>query len=95
MKAIHPGTIIYTLPHCDEGMGSLYLGGDWRFDEDGSVHEKVGAAFRFAADRLSVPLGAPLVLAVPGVDQPLPECFDAQRETLDAIAVARWREQGE
>lgn len=26
------------------------------------------------------------------VDQPLPECFDAQREALDAIAVARWRE---
>lgn len=29
------------------------------------------------------------------VEQPLPECFDAQREALDAIAVARWREQGQ
>jgi len=29
------------------------------------------------------------------VEQPLPECFDAQREALDAIAVARWLEQGE
>lgn len=29
------------------------------------------------------------------VEQPLPECFDAQRDALDAIAVARWREQGE
>jgi len=29
------------------------------------------------------------------IEQPLPECFDAQREALDAIAVARWLEQGE
>lgn len=29
------------------------------------------------------------------VERPLPECFDAQREALDAIAVAKWREQGE
>ena len=95
MKAIHHGTIIYTPPHTEDGMGSLYLGGDWRFDCGGTAQQMVGAAFRFAADRLSVPLGPPLVVAPPEADQPLPECFDAQREALDAIAVAGWREQGE
>ena len=29
------------------------------------------------------------------VGQPLPENFDAQRDALDVIAMARWREQGE
>ncbi len=29
------------------------------------------------------------------IEQPLAECFDADREALDVIAMARWREQGE
>ena len=28
------------------------------------------------------------------VEPPALECFDAQREALDVIAMARWREQG-
>ncbi len=39
-------------------------------------------------------LGIELVEA-DAAEQPAPECFDAQREALDAIAVAKWREQGE
>lgn len=86
IKITRSGFIGYTP---GAGGGHLQLN-DWEWDGFATPHEVAAAALLHIAQSLNIPLAQPAI-EFTAVER---EDLDAQRATLDVIAVARWREPG-
>lgn len=92
MKVTKPGTLLFVgdqgngRPHLTVCGWSFHCAGAPPTDEQRAI---VVTAIRYLAQLHQVTLDA----APPEVPTPAPECFDAQRAALDAIAIARWRDE--
>ena len=102
MKVVTPGTLLFT-----SGGGVWF--NEWHFDSDGqppiadsqeNARVMLAAALSFVAHQVglygAISAHPPKDAAAPPApddEAPRFEHCDAQRETLDVIAMARWREQ--